>query len=75
MNAEKTQIDQELDQAINLLKKAVKESHLKNQRHIDMTIPMASERSKYEKALALTRAYVKADKISEEDLKKRLGLI
>lgn len=74
MSEEKEQLDKELLDAINLLKNAVKDSHLKNQKHIDLTIPMASERPKYEKALALTKSYVQAGKIDDDELKRRLGL-
>lgn len=75
VSEEKEQLDKRLLDAINLLKNAVKESHVKHHRHIDLTIPMAHERPEYEKALALARSYVAAGKIDDKDLKKRLGLI
>lgn|GEM_PF-1325957 len=75
MSEEKEQLDQELLDAIKLLRNAVKDSHLENQKHIDLTIPMASELPRYEKALGLVNAYVSAGKLENEDLKRRLGLI
>lgn len=67
-------IEPELAQAIELLKLAVKDSHLKNQKFIDLTVPMAQDRAKFQRALAVVETYKKAGKISEAELKKRLGI-
>lgn len=67
-------LEKELADAIELLKFAVKDSHLKNQKCIDLTVPMASERPKFERALALVNTYKNAGKISDSELKKRLGI-
>ena len=75
MSEEKEQLDQEFLDAVLLLRNAVKDSHIANQKHIDLTIPMARELPRYEKALALVNAYVSAGKIDNEELKRRLGLI
>lgn len=64
----------DLDQAIKLLRNAVKESHIENQKHIDLSLVDASERSEYEKALMYCQANVAQGKISDEELKSRLGL-
>ena len=64
----------ELESAIKLLKNAVKNSHLDNQKHIDLTLVDAQERPKYEKALMYCRAKVAQGELTEEELKNRLGL-
>lgn len=65
----------DLDSAIKLLKNIVKESHLPGQKHIDLTLAQADERSRYEKALMITRQEVIKGTLSDEELKARLGLI
>lgn len=75
-NPENTNLeDMNLDDAIKLLRNAVKDSHLKNQKHLDLTLIDASEREKYQVALIIAQQAVKEDIISDSDLKKRLGLI
>ncbi len=64
-----------LDEAIVLLKNAVKESNVKKQPHIDLTLVDAPERSKYQLALFITQNAVKNNIISETELKTKLGLI
>jgi hypothetical protein len=64
-----------LDKAINLLKKTVKYSAVKNQKHIDLTLVPAEERLTYEKALAQVTEEVKKGTLTEADLKQRLGLV
>lgn len=63
-----------LDEAIALLRNAVKESHLPNQKHICLSLVVAHERAEYEKALMLTRQSVAKNEITEDELKMRLGL-
>lgn len=63
-----------LEEAINLLKNAVKESHIENQKHIDLSLVDASVRADYEKALMICRAAVAQQQLSDDDLKSRLGL-
>ncbi len=65
----------DLDSAIELLKNAVKYSHLENQKHIDLSLVDAQERHRYEKALMYCRAKVAQGELSEEELHNRLGLI
>ncbi|MAF78256.1 MAG: hypothetical protein CME60_08840 [Halobacteriovoraceae bacterium] len=62
------------EQAVALLKNAVKYSHIEGQKHIDLTLVDASERPEYQKALALCRAQVAQNLISEEELRDKLGL-
>ncbi|MBC97630.1 MAG: hypothetical protein CME63_07770 [Halobacteriovoraceae bacterium] len=62
------------EQAVALLKNAVKYSHIEGQKHIDLTLVDASERPEYQKALALCRAQVAQNLISEDELRDKLGL-
>lgn len=64
----------EIEKAISLLKKAVKESHIDGQKHIDLTLVDAQERPQYEKALMHCRAKVAQGELTESDLRTRLGL-
>ncbi len=61
-------------EAVKLLKNAVKFSHIDGQKHIDLTLVDASERPTYQAALAYCRSQVAQEIISEEDLKNDLGL-
>lgn len=63
-----------IDEAIELLKNAVKESHIEGQKHIDLSLVDAGERLSYEKALVLCRSQVAQGKLTDEELKTRLGL-
>jgi hypothetical protein len=63
------------DEAIQLLKKAVKFSHLLNQKHVDLSVAQAHERASFEEAMIITRAAVVREEKTEEELKKDLGLI
>jgi hypothetical protein len=66
---------EQLNDYIKLLKNAVKYSHLDRQKHIDLSVTMASERPRYEEALMQLRLAVRDGLLSEEDLKKKLGLL
>lgn len=63
-----------LDQALELLKNAVKESHLDNQPHIDLTLVSASDRFEYQKALMVMKEAIAQEQITEVEVKERLGL-
>ena len=63
-----------LDEAINLLKKTVKYSAVKNQKHIDLTLISAEELPNYEKALAIVTNEVQKGTITDKDLKQRIGI-
>lgn len=65
----------ELQEAIELLKTAVKDSHLKDQKHVDLTLVDALERPKYQLALFVAQNAVKNQILSETDLKQQIGLI
>ena len=60
--------------AIEKVKKAVKESHLNNQRHIDLSTVIASERAATQEALAYLKTYVLRGEKSDADLKRDLGI-
>ena len=62
------------DQAVQKLKKAVKYSHLDNQKHIDLTLVNPDERAELQKALMAVQVAVKNGELSEEELKAQLGL-
>lgn len=64
-----------LDEAIKMLRNAVKDSHLENQKHIDLSLVDASERAEYEKALMYCQASVARGELTDEELKNRLGLL
>lgn len=64
----------QLDDAIELLKNAVKFCGTIDQKHIDLTIVPAEKRQTYEKALAVSQLSVKEGKITREELLRRLSL-
>ncbi len=63
-----------LDEAIAFLKKYVKFSEVKNQKHIDLSLSLAEDRPVAQKALIKTRTAVEKGEITEDQLKERLGL-
>lgn len=63
-----------LDEAIVLLKKAVKWSEVKGQKHIDLSVCVAEERPKLQKALIVANTEVEKGTLSQDELKARLGL-
>lgn len=63
-----------LDDAVTLLKKAVKYSEVKNQKHIDLSICVAEERPLLQKALIITNIEVEKGTLTQDELKARLGL-
>ena len=63
-----------LDDAVSLVRNAVKHTGTIDQKHIDLTIVHAQERPRYEAALAFCHAAVKAGELSRDELLRRLGL-
>lgn len=63
-----------LEEAVTLLKKAVKWSEVKNQKHIDFSICIAEERPTFQKALIVANLEVEKGTLTQEELKVRLGL-
>lgn len=72
--SETTANSMSLDEAISLLKTAVKWSEVKNQKHIDLTLCVAHERPKFQRALAITSIEVEKGTLTQDQLKSRLGL-
>ena len=63
-----------LDEAITILKNAVKYSEVKNQKHLDLTLVSAQERPLYQTALVVANLEVEKGTLSQDDLKSRLGI-
>jgi hypothetical protein len=64
----------ELDEAIRLLKKTVKNNGTNDNNHIDFTLVPANELPKYEKALRLVKLAIMEGKISQDDFAARVHL-
>jgi hypothetical protein len=63
-----------LDDAVTILKKAVKWSEVKNQKHIDLSVCIAQERPLFQKALVIANVEVEKGTLTQDELKTRLGL-
>lgn len=63
-----------LEQAIELLKRAVKYTGTIDQKHIDLTIVPAEERRKFEKALAIAQLSIKDGAITRDEFLCRVHL-
>ena len=63
-----------LDEAIVILRKAVKWSEVKGQKHIDLSLCIAEERPLYQKALVIANLEVEKGSLTQDELKLRLGL-
>lgn len=63
-----------LQEAIAFLKKYVKFSEVKNQKHIDLTLGSAEDRPVAQKALIVTKTAVDKGEITDAQLKTKLGL-
>lgn len=64
-----------LEDALNLVRKAVKESHINNQRHVDLSVCTADKRSDTQEALVFLQALVAKGEMTDVELKEKLGLI
>lgn len=63
-----------LDEAVELLRRAVKWSEVKNQKHIDLSLCIADERPLYQKAMVIANMEVEKGTLTQDELKARLGL-
>lgn len=63
-----------LDESIALLKKVVKFSEVKDQKHLDFSLCVAEERPTYQMALAICNIEVEKGTLTQDELKARLGL-
>ena len=68
-------MNEKFEKAISLLKKAVKHSHLDNQKHLDFSLVNATHLDEYQLAMITVQTAVKEGEITQEELKRRLGLI
>lgn len=64
----------ELDQAIEILKKAVKFSAVEDQKHLDLSVIPADEKPKYQEALMVSQLAIKAGKITKDEFMRRVHL-
>ncbi len=64
----------QLDEAIELLKNAVKFTGTIDQKHIDLTVIPNEQRAIYEKALMVSQLSIKDGKITKEDFLRRVNL-
>jgi len=62
------------DEAINILKKYVKYSEVKNQKHIDLSLCVVQERQLAQRALVIANVEVEKGNITQDQLKSKLGL-
>jgi hypothetical protein len=62
------------DEAVNLLKKTVTFSEVKNQKHIDLSICTAPERPLCQIALVIVNLEVEKGVLTQDQLKTKLGL-
>lgn len=64
----------DLQKAIELLKKAVKNNGTNDQKHIDLTLVSALEKPTYEKALTVVKLAIIEGKISQDEFMSRVHL-
>lgn len=64
----------DLDQAIALLKKTVKNNGTNDQNHIDLGLVSAQEKPIYEKALIVAKLSIIEGKISQDEFMARVHL-
>lgn len=63
------------EEAIKLLRNAVKFSNIENQKHIDLTLINADERAKYQMALMSVQSLVVKKEKTQAQVNEDLGLI
>ena len=64
----------EINQAIELLKKAVKYTGVIDQKHIDLSVVPTEDRPKYEEALKVAMSAIKDGSLKREDFNRRVRL-
>lgn len=64
----------ELKQAIEMLKKTVKNNGTNDMRHIDLGLISIDEKPKYEKALIVVKLAIQEGKISQDEVAARIHL-
>lgn len=64
----------DLDQAIGLIKKTVKNNGTNDQKHIDLGLVPAEQRPIYEKALAIVRVAIAQGKLTNDEFASKVQL-
>lgn len=64
----------ELEQAINMLKKTVKENGTNDMKHIDLGLVPAEDKELYEKALRVVKLAILDGKMTQADFAARVHL-
>lgn len=64
----------DLETAISMLKKTVKNNGTNDSRHIDLGLVATNERAQYEKALRVVKVAIMEGKISQDDFASRVHL-
>ncbi len=62
------------EEAVKQLKKAVKTSHIENQKHIDLTLVDPNERESLQKALMFIKAMIVRGELTDQQFKSDVGL-
>ena len=62
------------EQSVELLKSVIKFSEVKNQKHIDLSLCLAEDRSRFQKALMIVNLEVEKGTLTQDQLKSKLGL-
>lgn len=64
----------DLEQAIELLKTAVKNNGTNDERHIDLTLVPVGQKDLYEKALVVSKMAILDGKMTQDEFKKLVHL-
>jgi hypothetical protein len=67
-------MDMDLETAIGLLKKTVKENGTNDNKHMDLTLVPAKDKAIYEKALAVVKLNIIEGKLSQDEFMGRIHL-
>ena len=62
------------NEAVNLLKNAVKESNIKGQKHIDFSLVNVDEITEYEEAMKIVNESVVNNELTRDELLTKLGI-
>lgn len=64
----------DLEQAIELLKRVVKNNSTNDENHLDLTLVPTEDKPKYQKALIVAQLAIQEGKITKDDFKHRIHL-
>jgi len=62
------------DEAINLLKNAVKYSCIDNQKHLDFSLVTANKLDDYQRAMVVVNIAVENGELTKDELNNKIGL-